>query len=203
MAERAKRPGAEERRKQILDAATEVIGGKCYHSATTREIAEAAGVSERTIFLYFENKKELYREAVKQAHRDLFDALGRSAPPMDDMRTFLKMSERNFLAYLEEHPLKVKILFQALDVLGDEDLREDIRGTFQSLFELFMAIIEKAKERGEINEDVSTLSAVVSILGFHFIVAYVEFLKLDWFAGEEDIYSVVDVFADFVTGRDK
>ncbi|MDD3717609.1 MAG: TetR/AcrR family transcriptional regulator [Actinomycetota bacterium] len=203
MAERAKRPGAEERRKQILDAATEVIGGKCYHSATTREIAEAAGVSERTIFLYFENKKELYREAVKQAHRDLFDALGRSAPPMDDMRTFLKMSERNFLAYLEEHPLKVKILFQALDALGDEDLREDIRGTFQSLFELFMAIIEKAKERGEINEDVSTLSAVVSILGFHFIVAYVEFLKLDWFAGEEDIYSVVDVFADFVTGRDK
>ena len=47
----------------------------------------------------------------------------------------------------------------------------------------------------------STLSAVVTILGFHFVVAYVEFMKLDWFDGEEDIYSVVDVFADFVTGR--
>jgi len=203
MAAAAKRPGAEARRKQILDAAAEVIGGKCYHWATTKEIAQAAGVSERTLFLYFENKKELYREAVMQAHRELFEALGRSAPPMDDIRTFLKMSERNFLAYLEEHPLKVKLLFQALDVMGDEDLREDIRGTFQSLYELFSAIIEKAKQRGEINESVSTLSAVACILGFHFILAYAEFLKLDWFAGEDDIYAVVDVFADFVSARGK
>ncbi|RJP29896.1 MAG: hypothetical protein C4536_11135 [Actinobacteria bacterium] len=71
------------------------------------------------------------------------------------------------------------------------------------MLRLFFAIIEKAKERGDINEGVSTLSAVVCILGFHFIVANVELLKLDWFAGEEDIYSVVDVFADFVTMRGK
>jgi len=199
----AKRPGAEARRKQILDAAAEVFGGKCYHWATTKEIAQAAGVSERTLFLYFENKKELYRQAVLQAHRDLFEALGRAAPPLDDIRAFLKMSERNFLAFLAEHPLKVKLLFQALDSMGDEDLRDDIRDTFQSLYELFFAIIEKAKEQGDINESVSTLSAVVCILGFHFIVANVELLKLDWFAGEEDIYSVVDVFADFVTNREK
>ena len=199
----AKRPGAEARRKQILDAAAEVFGGKCFHWATTKEIAQAAGVSERTLFLYFENKKELYRQAVLQAHRDLFEALGRAAPPMDDIRAFLKMSERNFLAFLAEHPLKVKLLFQALDSMGDEDLRDDIRDTFQSLYELFFAIIEKAKERGDINEGVSTLSAVVCILGFHYIVANVELLKLDWFAGEEDIYSVVDVFADFVTKRGK
>ncbi|MBN2025806.1 MAG: TetR/AcrR family transcriptional regulator [Actinobacteria bacterium] len=199
----AKRPGAEARRKQILDAAAEVFGGKCYHWATTKEIAQAAGVSERTLFLYFENKKELYRQAVLRAHRDLFEALGRAAPPMDDIRAFLKMSERNFLTFLAEHPLKVKLLFQALDSMGDEDLRDDIRDTFQSLYELFFAIIEKAKEKGDINEGVSTLSAVVCILGFHFIVANVELLKLDWFAGEEDIYSVVDVFADFVTKREK
>ena len=105
MDKRAKRPGAEVRRGQILEAAVRVMGGKCYHSATTREIAREAGVSERTLFIHFENKKELFREAVKQAHRELFEALGRSAPPMDDMRTFLKMSERNFLAYLEQHPL--------------------------------------------------------------------------------------------------
>lgn len=198
----ARRPGAEVRRKQILDAAAEAFGKKCYHSATTKEIARAAGLSERTIFLYFENKKELYRQAVKRAHRELFEALGRAAPPMDDIRAFLKMSERNFLSFLEENPLKVKLIFQALDAMGDEDLRDDIRDTFQSLYELFYAIIEKAKKRGEINEGVSTLSAVVSILGFHFVLANAVFLELDWFAGEEDIYSVVDVFADFVANRE-
>lgn len=197
----AKRPGAEARRRQILDAAAEVIGEKNYHWATTREIAARAGVSERTLFLYFENKREIYREAARQAHRDLFEALGRSAPPLDDIRTFLKMSERNFLAYLAEHPLRIKLLFQALDSLGDEELKEEFRDIFQSLYEVFAAIVEKAKGRGEIREGVSTLSAVVSILGFHFVVAYADFLKLDWFAGEEDIYSVVDAFADFLTDR--
>ena len=201
MPEGKRRPGTEARRDQILEAAVRVMGGKCYHAATTREIAREAGVSERTLFIHFENKKELYREAVKRAHRELFEALGRSAPPMDDMRTFLKMSERNFLSYLEQNPLKVKLIFQALDSLGDEDLREDIRDTFDSTYRLFYAIVEKGKERGEIDRDVSTLSAVVTILGFHFVVAYVKLMKLDWFEGEEDVYSVVDVFADFVTGR--
>lgn len=203
MSAAGKRPGAQARRQQILDAAMEVFGRKCYYWATTKEIAQAAGVSERTLFLYFENKKEIYRQAVKQAQRDLFDALGRAAPPMDDIRAFLKMCERNFLAYLDERPLKVKILFQSLDSISDEDLLQDFREAFQSMYKLFFAIVEKAKERGEISEGVSTLSAVASILGFHFIVAYVEFLGLDWFEGEEDIYSVVDVFADFLTDRGK
>lgn len=201
MAEKVKRPGAEARRKQILEAAIDVMGEKSYHWATTREIAQAAGVSERTLFLYFENKKEIYREAVKQAHVDLFQALGRAAPPQGDIRAFLKMSERNFLTYLNEHPLKVKLLFQSLDSIGDEDLKKEGQGIFQSIYQLFFLIVEKAKERGEISEDVSTLSAVVSILGFHFVVAYVEFLGLDWFSGDQDIYSVVDVFADFITAR--
>lgn len=201
MPAQAIRPGADARLKQILDAAMEVFGAKCYHAATTKEIARAARVSERTPFLYFENKKEIYRDAVKQAYRDLFEALSRAAPRMDDIRTFLKMSERNFLAFLDENPRKVKPLFQSLDSIADEDFRDDFREAFQSLYKLFLAIIEKAKKQGEIRERVSTLSAVVSILGFHFVVANVEFLGLDWFSGENEIYSVVDVFADFITDR--
>jgi AcrR family transcriptional regulator len=203
MADKVKRPGAEARRKQILEAAMEVFGAKSYHWATTKELAQAAGVSERTLFLYFENKKEIYRQAVKQALQDLFEALGRAAPPLNDVRAFLKISERNFLTYLSEHPLRVKLIFQSLDSMFDKDLLDDFRESFQTLYKLFFAIVEKAKSRGEISEDVSTLSAVVCILGFHFVVAYVEFLDLDWFTGEDDIYSVVDVFADFVTGREK
>jgi AcrR family transcriptional regulator len=201
MAEKGKRPGAEARRKQILEAAIEVMGAKNYHWSTTKEIAEAAGVSERTVFFYFKNKQEIYQEAIRQATRDMLEAVRHAAPPHSDIRVFLKMSERNFLAFLKEHPLKVKLLFQSLDSMGDKVLQKDLREIFQSIYELFFLIVEKAKERGEINGDVSTLSAVVCILGFHFIVAYVEFLELDWFKGEQDIYSVVDVFADFVTGR--
>lgn len=198
-----RRPGAEARRKQILDAAIKVFGEKCYHWATTKEIAQTAGVSERTLFLYFENKKDIFRRAVDKAYRDLLEALNRAAPPLDDIRTFLKLSERNFLIFLDEHPLSVKLLFRSLDVTGDEDMLEDCRHIYQSLFDLFFDIVERARRRGEISEGVSTLSAVVTILAFQLIVTNVKYLGLDWFTGEEDIYSLVDIFADFVTGRQK
>jgi len=49
----------EARRNQILDAAARVFAEKGFHRATTKEIANAAGVSEGTIYNYFDNKADL------------------------------------------------------------------------------------------------------------------------------------------------
>ncbi len=49
----------EARRAQILQAATEVFGRKGFHGATIHEIAEEAGISEGTIYNYFDSKDEL------------------------------------------------------------------------------------------------------------------------------------------------
>ena len=48
------------RRSQILDAAEAVFTAKGYHGATTREIAEAADVSEGTLYNYFASKRDLF-----------------------------------------------------------------------------------------------------------------------------------------------
>jgi AcrR family transcriptional regulator len=47
------------RQTQILDAAAHVFSQKGYQNATTKEIAEAADVSEGTLYNYFANKREL------------------------------------------------------------------------------------------------------------------------------------------------
>ena len=47
------------RRNQILDAATTVFAEKGFHRATTKEIARTAGVSEGTIYNYFDSKADL------------------------------------------------------------------------------------------------------------------------------------------------
>ena len=48
------------RRAQILEAAEAVFAAKGYHGATTREIAQAADVSEGTLYNYFANKRDLF-----------------------------------------------------------------------------------------------------------------------------------------------
>jgi AcrR family transcriptional regulator len=47
------------RRAQILDGAAQVFARKGFHAATTREIAQAADVSEGTIYNYFDTKEDL------------------------------------------------------------------------------------------------------------------------------------------------
>jgi AcrR family transcriptional regulator len=49
----------EARRNQILDAAAAVFAEKGFHHATTKEIARTAGVSEGTIYNYFDSKADL------------------------------------------------------------------------------------------------------------------------------------------------
>ena len=47
------------RRNQILDAAARVFAEKGFHLATTKDIAKQAGISEGTIYNYFDNKMAL------------------------------------------------------------------------------------------------------------------------------------------------
>jgi AcrR family transcriptional regulator len=51
---------SEERRAAIIKAVRAVFATKGFHGTTTRELAEAAGVSEALLFKHFPNKEALY-----------------------------------------------------------------------------------------------------------------------------------------------
>src|SRR4026207_2172195 len=56
-----------EPRQRLIDAAIAVFGECGFRGATTRRIAEAAGVNEVTIFRLFGSKSALLEEAVRQS----------------------------------------------------------------------------------------------------------------------------------------
>ena len=49
-------------RAQLLDAAEEVFGRKGFHEATLREVAELAEFSVGSVYSFFENKDDLFRQ---------------------------------------------------------------------------------------------------------------------------------------------
>ncbi|MFN2432079.1 MAG: TetR/AcrR family transcriptional regulator [Gemmatimonadota bacterium] len=62
-----------ERREQIIDAAIELFSTRGFSGTTTRQLAEAAGVSEAALYLHFDTKESLYeailrRKAVEGTH---------------------------------------------------------------------------------------------------------------------------------------
>jgi AcrR family transcriptional regulator len=56
----------EHRPQQIIEAALEVFGEQGLANARLQDIAARAGVSKGTIYLYFPNKEELFREVIRQ-----------------------------------------------------------------------------------------------------------------------------------------
>lgn len=55
----------EKRPQQIMQAALEVFSEKGFRAATMEEIAQAAGVTKGTIYLYFSNKEELFIQTLQ------------------------------------------------------------------------------------------------------------------------------------------
>src|SRR4051812_38184733 len=54
------RISSEERREAIVKAVRRLFADKGFHATTTRELAEAAGVSEALLFKHFPNKEALF-----------------------------------------------------------------------------------------------------------------------------------------------
>jgi AcrR family transcriptional regulator len=54
----------QERRRQILDAALAVFSQKGFNAANVSDVAAQAGVSQGTIYWYFESKEELLTQAL-------------------------------------------------------------------------------------------------------------------------------------------
>src|SRR5512132_1997897 len=83
----------EERPRQILHAALEVFDERGLAGARLDDIARRAGVSKGTIYLYFPNKEELFREVVRAIVVDrLRDAASKAGEgnPVDELKRYLR-----------------------------------------------------------------------------------------------------------------
>ena len=74
----AERLTGEERRRVIVEAAVALFSQKGFRGTTTKEIAEAAGCSEATIFKHFATKNELY-SAILETKSRIDETLAKAA----------------------------------------------------------------------------------------------------------------------------
>ncbi|TYP93404.1 transcriptional regulator, TetR family [Fodinibius salinus] len=126
--------GKEERKKrekkrrcnQIIDAAEQVIFSKGLEKATMDEIAEEAELSKGTLYLYFENKTELYI-AITQRGSDMlnsrFTKIFSEAHDQKGLELIREMGE-TYLDFVREYP-NYFTAFMYYESLSDLDALED------------------------------------------------------------------------------
>jgi TetR/AcrR family transcriptional regulator, fatty acid metabolism regulator protein len=73
IASRERQPGAEEKRRLILDAAVRVFARSGFHGARVGDIAEEAGVAHGLLYHYFSSKDEVLQTVFRENWSELLE----------------------------------------------------------------------------------------------------------------------------------
>lgn len=101
-------------RDRILAAALELFADRSYDGASTRAIAERAGVSQPSLAYHFHSKDELWRAAVDSLFATMRERLGARVGDLDggdDVAT-AELVVREFIAFSAAHPQLHRIILQ-------------------------------------------------------------------------------------------
>jgi AcrR family transcriptional regulator len=180
------------RREQIVGAATRVFAEKGFRRSTTREVARAAGVSEGTIYNYFEDKDALLLAILDRLNETERRAADFEEGMATDFRSFLEQYLRRRMSLIWENREVFRVVLSEMLVnveLRDRYLRQVVDPTMRIAEENFRSRMEQGEVR-ETDAPLAMRSMAGSVLG-------VLVLGL---LGDEEIYSRSDEVPDILAG---
>ena len=122
----------QKRSAQILEAAARVFAQKGYHAATTKEIASEAGVSEGTIYNYFQSKEDLLLSIPRlisetTALPALSQMLTTPITSGEEEQKLMTIVLENAFQTLQRNVDFLKVLFSTLPTMDEKTLEEYLR----------------------------------------------------------------------------
>jgi len=157
---------AEDRPREICAAALEVFAEKGFAAAKLEEIARRAGVSKGTLYLYFEDKEELFRAVVRDTVAPNIEAVRDAVISAD-----LPFGEvvPMFLARFADIARRLPVGAVAKMVIGESRNFPELAKVWHDqvasrAIAMLSGLIEKAQEKGEVRSGDPRLHAF-SLMG--------------------------------------
>jgi AcrR family transcriptional regulator len=185
-------------KQQLLEATLKLISEKGYLGATTREIAQEAGVTELTLFRHFGSKELLFEELLKTY--TFLPKLKELLPELDGLPVHdaLATIAERFLLSLKERKAMVKIMYSEVTIYPEKirevynKFVEAMRGTLASYFGTL-------RERGILKNNISPDMAAKVF--FWVLVSYFRAEEIMRPGGmkknamEKQIREIIDIFS--------
>ena len=149
------RMAGDERREQICQIAMRLFSESGFRGTTTKEIANAAGVSEATVFKHFSNKDELYtaildHKACNRAFPNPFELLAEKIAAKDDFGVFYTMALNALDHHAEDCDFLRLMLHSALE--GHDLARIFFESFITDIYEFLGAYIRQRQGDGVFRE---------------------------------------------------
>lgn len=161
----SERKSSQERRKEIVDTALEIIHHEGPENLTTRTLAENIGVSEAAIYKHFSNKEEI----VKGAAKEIFEK-DRLPKPKNlektlDSQKLLQSLMKNIFQDLEENPGVAAVLFQDNVFSQYPEVKEMFREHRQLKKKKLVKRLKRAQQIGLLSGNFDPQTAATIIMG--------------------------------------
>ncbi len=115
---------SEERRAAIIKAVRRVFADKGFHGTTTRELAEAAGVSEALLFKHFPTKEALYSAMMFSCCRERDQGMAERLMTLEPSASTLVLMLHRLVSHMlepkaEEEEVQNRLMLRSLMEDGD------------------------------------------------------------------------------------
>lgn len=151
-------------RAKLLRAGTVVFAREGLQGATTRMIAQEAGVNEVTLFRLFESKERLLAEVLANERQAQCDTLAQKTTWTQDLRSDLRTHAQSFNAMLEKNEAMIRTLIgeaRRQPAHAKQVIQEAVRPARDG----FISYLTEARDQGRVRSDVKLAAAVDMFTG--------------------------------------
>ncbi len=151
------------RRKQIAQAALQIIAQDGLGGFTTATLARSVGIAEGTVFRHFGSKQEVVLAAIDRIEELMFaEAPQFTDNPIDDLKQFFLHRMR----LMSANPGVARLFFsEELAQAGGQEGAERVREMQRRSLEYMKACVESATGRGQLRKGMTAELATVVVHG--------------------------------------
>lgn len=152
-----------ERIPQIIQAASRVFSKKGLHQARMEDIANEAGVSKATLYLYFSSKEDLILRIFEEFYESAFNSVPQSLPVNLSVTDRLKLAFQMVSNTVAESQKMMPLTYEFYSEATRTDrIRSIIRKYYTRNQESMAGLIEEGIRNGEFRQvDARTISLVL------------------------------------------
>lgn len=155
----------EDRKNRIIETAIDEFSKNTFNNASITKIAENANIAKGSMYQYFQNKKDLYRYILEISSLKKQEYLMECLKNLENLY-FLDIIRQLYIMGLEFARENPRLAGIANNFLKESDIKfkEEIMGIgIEKSNEFFEILIERAKEKGEINPEIDTKVAAYTL----------------------------------------
>lgn len=166
-----------EKRTEILEAAVKLFSERGFEKTTVDEIATKANVGKGTIYLYFQNKEDIFLGVLEEGMAKLLDIFEKIIQSGNFTQQLYDMIYSQF-KFIEDNQEFYKIHLKEqvnLELKICDDADNSLAQLHRRLYELITNFIRKGIEEGYIRPGppesyVAAIAGIVSHTAFHWLI---------------------------------